>query len=525
MISPGFFGLYNAHRGIIAAQSALNTINHNVANANTPGFTRQRIDLASMPAYQYPTNNVAMGAFGQIGQGVSVEQVNRIRDAFLDGQFRLQNAGLGRDTNTAQVMKTMEGILAEPTEDGINAAMQRLFDAANQMALRPESTAARTDFIQQAEQVVNIFQNQAKQLSDLRQNLVGDAAVPGSFNVSELAINVKQVNEKLATLAQVNLEINTVVASGARPNDLFDKRDQLLDELSKLVDIQVDPTANSQINVSIGGQLLLRGVTQVGSLQVVANTNVAPATPLPDDTPSFVQAVLPTGTVTLNNNITSGVVGSILTMGGNTGSSSTIRGVLGGLDTLVTTVVNTLNGLQAAGRDLNGNLGAANPLFQFNASVPATAMNIFRYQVNPAVLADRRLIAAAINDTTIPTGQGAAVGGVKIDNYAGPGDNRNAQKMADLWTTAHAALGQTTFTDYFNTVLSKLGIDSKAYEDRGKSQTTLVNSLEQRRQSVGGVNVDEEMIDMIRFQRGFEASSRVLKTFDDIYQQLIRLGE
>lgn len=507
MITPGFFGLFNAHRGLMAAQNALSTINNNISNANTAGYSRQRVDLTAYTPYTSPSLSQVPG--GQLGQGPWVQQVTRSRDQFLDAQYRQASGFAGLNTAVRDALQQMEGVLNEPSTGSINSTMQNFFDAAQELSLNPESVAVRSDYVQHAIDLVTVFQQQGIQLSDLRRNLVGSPLDPNSFSTSQLAIAANDVNGKLDAIAKLNQSIVTVKASGAEPNDLYDQRDKLLDDLSKLVDINVTNYDNGQIDLTIGGQTMIQGVDQLDSLEVIENPGPAPTA---DDVPSLIRTK--TGGVVLNDGagaeITGGRIKGIIDMGGTDPTLSTVRNMMGRLDTLLGTIVAQVNTLQAAGRDLNGALGT-NPIFQANAALnPGQPLNLFHWQVNSAVITDPKLIAAANDDATAPGG------------FAGVGDGRNALSMATLRDQSFVALG-TNLVDYLNGVVSKLGIDSRSYQNTSQSQTSLTQAVDQRRQSISGVNIDEETIDLLRYQRAFEATSKVVSILDQVTQSIINM--
>ena len=504
IISPGFFGLLNAHRSMTAIQSAIEMVNQNVSNANTAGYTRQQVILEAADPYP-PMNLTQLRDTGLLGTGVQVDRIDRVRDNFLDGQFRLENGTLGNNETIQTVLTQLESILAEPSNTGISTAMQKFFDSAQALSIHPESMAARADYLQSATDMLQVFQQQANQLKDLRTNLVGDAAVAGSAAGSQLGLRVNEANEKLQTIASLNTQISTVTAAGGAPNDLLDKRDMLLDELSNLANISVTALANNQISVTLGGQTLIRGTQLIDTLQVIANPGAAPA---PDNDPTLVQTV--TGGTTLNSAITSGKIAGLLTIGGNGTSVTTVRGVMGELSTLFNTIATQVNTLQTGGRDMDGN---ATPPAVFDLAAGST-LAIFRYSMNATLQGDYRQIAAAIDDPTATSPVG----------FAGVGDGRNALAIAQLKNTNLAALGNIKMTEYFNTTLSGLGVDSRAYVDRTQSQQNVVDTLETNRQSVSSVNIDEEMINLIKFQRAFEASSRLVRAYDEVAQTLIQLG-
>lgn len=511
MITPGFFGLFNAHRGLVATQNAMNTVNHNITNANTPGYSRQRVDLAAFLAYTVPTLHGPNA--GQLGQGPTVQQVTRSRDVFLDAQFRLSNGTLGMNVNMKDVLQQIEGIVGEPSTSSVNSAIQDFFDAAQEMSLHPESTAVLQDYIQKSADLVSVFQQQGLQLVDLRRNLMGDAAIPGSLVTSQIGIQTNTVNDKLAAIAKLNQSIVSVKASGMEPNDLMDQRDQLLDELSGLVDIQVTNFDNGQINLTIAGQMMIRGVDQVDSLQVVTNPGPVPS---PDDMPALISTV--NGGVVLNDGagpeITSGALAGIIQMGGNDPNFSSIRSILGKLDDLISTMATQVNTLQAGGRDQYGNLTTGVDMFTLDPSInTGQALDLFHWVVNPTIRNDPKRLATAIDDpTAISTG-----------GYAGIGDGRNALAIANLRDQSFGPPLGTGFVDYLNGVVSKLGIDSESYQNATKTQNNLLQTVDSRRQSISGVNMEEEMIDMLRYQRAFEATSKTISMFDDVYKTIINM--
>lgn len=508
MITPGFFGFYNAHRGLIATQNALSTLNHNITNANTEGYSRQRVDLTAYTPYASPTPFQLTG--GQLGQGPWVQQVTRVRDAFLDAQFRQSNGFYGLNSSIRDALQQVEGVLTEPSDSGINTALQNFFDAAQELSLHPETLSVRSDFVQQANDLLTVFQQQATQLNDIRKNLVGDPSVPNSLTTSQLAININDINTILQNIASLNQGIVSIKASGAQPNDLLDQRDKLLDDLSKLVDIEVTNYQNGQIDVNIAGQAMIHGAALVDTLQVQTNPNLPPGppTPLQDEVPAFVSTV--NGGVVLNDGagaeLGSGVLKGIVDMGSfnlPTVNITTVRGLLDNLNTLLTTVVNEVNAVQTAGRDYYGNTPAP-ALFTLAAG---TSLNIFRYQVNNTIINDPYRLAAA--------------SGADPVGFAGIGDGRNALAIAQLRNLS-PGLG-TSYVDYFNGITSRLGIDSRSYVNTTASQNRLVQTIDQQRQSTSGVNIDEEMIDVLRYQRAFEATSKTIQIFDEVIQTIINL--
>lgn len=509
MGSPGFFSLYNASRSIMAAQTGLNLVNQNIANAGTAGYTKQRVDLQVANPYQVPT--LSSGGVLQIGQGVSVNALTRVRDGFLDSQYRAQNSLKGEVDFGDQIFKQLEGVVGEPTDTGLRTALQSLFDSVQDMTLHPESLSARTAFLQQASDTASLFNQLGTQLLDLHTNLVGTEATPTSFNGSQLGISVDQVNGYLNDIVNYNKQINTVTAAGGTPNDLLDQRDNLVEKLSREAGVDVTNLANNQISVSIGGQPVIRGVQLLDTLSLVVNTG-ANAT----EVPALLQTT--TGAVDITNTLASGTIKGILDVAGNNPNISSVYSLFDQLNTMFETLSDEFNLIQQGGRDLNGAQHAAGAdvydnIFQTNASYPGSGPRLQYLVVNPNLLTSPGSLSLAADDATATA------------NFAGVGDNRNALAMVALRNTTYAALGNKTVGSFHETLISKLGTDAKSYNNRNTSQNSLLQSLEGRRQSVSGVNIDEETVDLLRYQRAFEASSRVIKTMNEVYDLLIRLGE
>ena len=527
MITPGFFGFFNTYRGLVTAQNALNTVNNNISNANTAGYNREEVDITEANPYQAPSTTQSSQI--QIGQGSVVSDNTRVFDSFLATQFQNQSSLLGLDSQQNSVLNQIQGILSEPSDSGINDAVTNFFNAAQELSQNPQSDPVRQTFVQSAADLTTVANQVEGQLSDLRTNLVGDPTRPATLGTSQAAVTVNQVNEYLQGVAQLNQQIVTVTASGAQPNDLLDQRDELLNKLSQLVDINVNRNANGTVDVTVGtntppgGQTLVKGVDLIDTLQYVPNvTGVAGTLNDPVNCPGYVTTV--NSGVVLNDPtapaIASGQLQGILNMGaGDYGSPVSLPGtsvmkVMQNLTQFMTQLTSQVNTVQLSGLDINGN-PATQPIFQPNIpAAPPPSPYAVSFSVNPVLLASggTNLIAAAEND---PTAAGPPVG------FAGPGDGRNALALGQLQEADIPNLGNMTFADYWNAQIAQVGVQGQTYSDRTTSQQNVVNAITQQVQSESGVDVDQETIDLLRYQRAFEASSKVMQALDEIMQTII----
>jgi flagellar hook-associated protein 1 FlgK len=233
--------------GIYASKLAMNVVAHNIANANTPGFSRQRPELLTMPPI--PTSSLTQPSIPlQIGTGVYVRDIKRVRDAFLDIQFRQTNNKYNYwDTITAN-LHFVEQLVAEPSEAGIRYLFDSLWSGIEEVITDPTNTAAKRGLVSRAEELVQHVQDLYMRLEQLRVDLD-----------NEIAQRTQQINAMVKRLADINAKVRTAVSLRYTPNDLLDERDRILDELSNLADIYYYEDNAGQITLRIGNQIVLTG--------------------------------------------------------------------------------------------------------------------------------------------------------------------------------------------------------------------------------------------------------------------------
>ena len=204
-----FFGLYTTQRSLSTTQTIMNVISNNIANANTPGYSRQKVDLVTSSPYPQPIVGV-QGLPGTFGTGAEIDRIARTRDSFLDAQYRIESCTKGYYVERQYAFQNSEGILMEPSESGITAKLDGFFQSAQELSLYPESLAVRTNFVQQAIDLAVVFNQQATSLIDLREALVGDFTDLTSIRESRLGMNVVDINTNLDTLADIKRQIITL---------------------------------------------------------------------------------------------------------------------------------------------------------------------------------------------------------------------------------------------------------------------------------------------------------------------------
>jgi len=319
-----------------AAQYGLATTQHNIANASTPGYTRQQMVVSSRPAQ-------ASGA-GFVGQGVNVSGIIRTYDQFLTTQVRQEQSQASYLSTYLTSMKQIDSLVADPAA-GVSPAIQSFFDAMNGLANSPESVPARQTVLSTAQFAVNRFQAIDQRLTDISNSLTG-----------QIASSVQTVNTYATQISALNGSIKRAVAAGQGqlPNDLLDQRDQLVNLLNKEMKVSVQQQGDGSMSVFIGNGQALVIDEQAMSLQVVQN---------PSDPSKVDVAYLNNGkTVTMQqNSLQGGNLGAHLNFRDQ--SLEPARNALGRVALAFAASINQQN---QSGQDLNGVLGGS----LLNAAAP-----------------------------------------------------------------------------------------------------------------------------------------------------------
>jgi len=245
-----WLSLETALRSLLAQQRGIDVTAHNVANVNTPGYSRQDVVLTTTEPYTVPTTDERLSA-GQVGTGVKVQTIRRFTDAFLIGQIRSQSQALGQWEVQRDALQHIEVVFNEPSDQGLNAALSQFWSAWQSVATTPQAAAARAALRETARHLTSLLNTTAEQLRALRRD-----------HDQRLITQVQDINDLATQIAQLNLQISKVQALGNRANDLRDRRDLLLDQLARKVNITYaeDIYAPGMVTVHIGGHTLVMGV-------------------------------------------------------------------------------------------------------------------------------------------------------------------------------------------------------------------------------------------------------------------------
>lgn len=460
-MTSAWFGLSIGLSGLRAAQTLLDTAAHNTANASTPGYSRQRVRLVAAPPFSYPAFNRA--GFGQLGTGVNVAAVERVRDVFLDAEIRSQVGASAAWAARRDGLARVETILPEPSSAGLSSVLARFWAAWHDVAAEPTSLAARSALVEQAGTLAAGLNRVARQLADF------SAALD-----DELRVRIGEVNDLGARIAALNAQIQRVVVTGERANDLEDARDALLEELSALITIRAERQADGTITVLVGGTDLVTGDTARSLVVGIDGAgHVEPRWGWGDP-------------VSLGD----GRLAALVAL--RDGSLASYRS---DLDALAAGIADSVNALHATGVDATGTGGGA--FFTYTSGDAAATL-----AVDPVVAADPRRVAAA-----------AAAGQA--------GDGSIAAAIAELRGARILAAGTQTATDFYAGLVGRIGADSRSAREIADGQAVVVDYLRNRRAALSGVSLDEEAADMLRFQHAYAAAARVITAVDEVLDTLI----
>lgn len=480
-----FSGIEIARRALLAGQGALDVVSHNVANANTPGYSRQTAALETTSPYTLPSIYKSPIP-GQVGTGVAIQSITRARDEFMDNQYRRENKALGYWDVQEDNLSKIEGIFNEPSDTSFQTVLSNFWESLQELAKNPQLDAVRSTVRQRAVDLAESFNHSystlVQQQSDINQ---------------EIVIRCADVNEHTKQIQALNNQIVAIESTGDHANDLRDKRDLLLDELSKLVSIQVNEDQFGAVHVSTVGQTLIEGnyVAEMEAVSLAPGKNGQELlTPVWKGT---------TTKVVLDSGIIGGLIDARDSSVPNGDGKNGVQGYIDQLNLLAQALITDFNAQNQAGFDFNGNAGGN--LFTVPAiTPPATVANYAKdFAVDSAILADGKLIAASA------TAAGA------------PGNGDNATALANLSTKKNAILNNYAYEDYYKAMIAQLGVDSQAAQRFNENQDLLVSSVDTRRQSVSGVNLDEELTDMIKFQKVYSAAARLMTTYDEMLDTII----
>ncbi len=533
--------LFNIGRSAIyVSQTALNVTGNNIANVNTPGYSKQDVTL------EVTTPNAVRGGF--LGTGVTISQITRSYDNLIQSQLLGQYQNQGRSSSLEQAFSEIEQIFNESQDMGLAGPLADFFNAWQDLSSNPEGQTQRTALLQKADSLVIAARRMESSITDTLNNING-----------EIADSASRINDIASQIADLNGKIVSLEGGGtSEANDLRDQRQNLMNDLGKLTEFSYYEEDSGYVNISVGMRSL---VFQTDTITLTAQVNENGDRELYLDNTN------------ISSRINTGKLGGLLS------ARDTIReDQLTGLRKMVASLTKEINLLHEGGYGLDGSTG--NDFFNAlqlsakdnSAGADITAsitdlsqLTLDEYKItfdgsgnyhvlntstgsevttgayvsgNPITFDGIEVTVTGSTDpadtfSVSPLTNAIQDFGVAISDYQKiaasasgtslPGDNSNALSIINLWGTNIANLGNKTFTGFYQGIVSEAGTLSSAAADSLTFDNNLLTELSNRRESISGVSLDEEAINLIKYQRSFQAGARMINVTDELLQTILNL--
>ncbi|WP_370569907.1 flagellar hook-associated protein FlgK [Sporosarcina sp. resist] len=501
-----FMGLETSKRGLFTQQTALYTTGHNISNANTLGYSRQRVNMEATAGF--PGVGLSAGTMpGFLGTGVQASSIQRIRDGFVDQQYRGESNKLGYWETRSNAISQMEDVLAEPSAYGLQKTLSEFWSSLQGLATNPENGGARAVVVQNGSAVVDSFNHMHKSLTEIKTNLG-----------KEIGFSSKDINSILEQIGDLNRQISEIEPNGYMPNDLYDARDMLLDELSTYVPIETSYEKSGGRALAIAeGTVTVKIKTNGEPITVVAGKDFSkitvdgadiegnPTGPMTGFT--FTGGPAAGKNISVDNMQIAGKLKSLVNSFGYDNGTPDGKGLypdmIAELNKMAEAFAKEFNDVHKGGTDLEGKTGEE--FFVAKDGGIITAANI---NVNQIIIDDPKKVAASDSEQTDPVTPEV-------------GNGKNAQKLSDVQFKAIDLLGKSTIQTYFSGVVGKLGVEGQQAVKLTFNTATLLGAVSNRRDSISSVSLDEEMTDMIRFQQAYNASARMITVVDETLDKII----
>ncbi len=536
-MSVGILG--TALSGLAAFQRSLETTSNNIANVNTEGYSRQRAELATRR--EIYTGN------GYVGNGVATANITRGYDQFITNQVRSSTSAFGEVDAYHSLASQIDNIIADEST-GLAPAMKSFFDAVHGVANDPTSIPARQSMLSEADLLAQNFNTMGQRFSEIRNQVNQDVTT-----------SLNEINDYAKSIAELNVKIVADIgrASGKQlPNDLMDQRDELVRKIAEQIDVSVVQQQDGSISVFIGQ----------GQSMVLGNYAAELSAQGSSEDPAHMEILMD------NQNISQQLSGGKL-YGNLRFRDEVLDPAQQRLGLLATGLSIEFNNLQQGGADLYGNVGdplfdlgipqiavsGSNPASTLTADflTPASAATLEATDYRITVTGPGSYIMTRLNDNTTVadpstvglnlTFDGNEVAGdtflvrptfhaalsineqitdprkiAAASTAAGvPGDNNNALRMANLETGKKLLGGTASFVEGYGQLVSHVGTLTHSAEISRSAQDVLLKQATSARETVAGVNLDEEAANLIKFQNAYQASAKVVSVANSLFDALI----
>lgn len=454
----GIFSTLNvANKGLQAQQTALHTTGHNISNANTEGYSRQRVELKASLAF-------TLGGVGQLGTGVKMNGIVRLVDDYVTKQIREENGTFSKFSAKSDVLEQLEIVYNEPSDTSLNFNLGEMFDSWTELSKNPELLTSKSIVVEKSKTMTDTLNHIATQLEGLKNdttNLIG--------------MNKDKFNSIVGSLDALNKQIFNISIKGQIPNDLLDQRDLFLKDLSSITEFTEKPDKYGRIEIKVEAG---DSVTDTIVLSFDGKTKLE-------------MAVFDNGAVTLGVTVFSPEKGEIA---GYREAFTEIDDQIAELNKFAVTIAEAINTVHGSN------------IFTFDKD-PAEGTTAKNMQVSTLIQNDNSLIQAG----QIPGGP--------------EGDGSRASAVASVRNSRLDFTGDgtpdNTIESAYNGMVTNVGISKQQSDNMVANQEVLLDQLVLRRESTSGVNIDEEVTNLIKFQKSFEANARVIQVLSEMLDTLI----
>ncbi|WP_010647622.1 flagellar hook-associated protein FlgK [Oceanobacillus massiliensis] len=482
-----FHGLEMARQALSTQQSALYTTGHNIANANTEGYSRQRVNFETLSPYPSASRN-RPEIPGQMGTGVTAGSVQRVRDQFLDNQYRSENSTSSYWSTRSEALSRMENILNEPSESGLSTTVDQFWQSLQDLAVNPENSGARSVVLQRGQALAETFNYMSESLTNIRTDLK-----------SQIDTTVKNANTLIDGINEINQQVKHLETHGYSANDLYDRRDMMIDQLSEIVSINVDyDTSHMPPNKTGDGVVSINIVNESGTELTQLIDGVAGTAKYFDEPGKT------TGNYTEENGLE--VISGITLEG----EAVDIRATEGSLKGLID-AYGYADGEDTAAGDYPEMISKLDDM----AYAMATAFNEVHGDP-PFFEVDEQTGAAGSISVAITEGSE-----INASSDGGSGNGENALALAAVFNAENDVLDGASVKSFYESVIGDLGVTAEHANKMTSNTGTLLAQVENQRLSVSAVSLDEEMSNMIKFQHAYSAAARSMTTMDELLDKII----
>lgn len=458
--------------GMVAAKAQMATTSHNISNANTEGYSRQRVQ-------QKADNPTPFGQKNLIGQGTLLARTERVNDNYIEKQIRSAARDLSHLEEKDLALKQTEDIFNEMGGEGLNRLVAKFFNDFRKLGNEPDNEAVRQSVRESTAAMANDFHRLRGSVEEVRTHL--DSRIEGF---------TKEANSLADQVKDLNIKIKVQELSGAPANDLRDQRDLTMKRLSTYVDTSIHLDKDGAFNVDIKG---------VGPLVSGPNAEKFSVNRSPDDgegKPENSFSIGFTGSASgdVTHSISGGKLGALLEV-----RDQTLSSILNRLDELASTITESVNAIHREGVTSYGTKGV-----DFFKQLDGKERASQYIGLSDAITNDVNQIAAAATPDS-------------------PGDNRIAVAISQIQNMRVMENGNSTLDSFYNGIVSDVGVVAGRNRNSLVQQKDISMQLDKMREQISGVSMDEETANLLQFQRAFDASAKVISVADQCLETVLNL--